>query len=107
MTEGEGLAQSEGASGKLIDQRLGNVRRQVQGRVFMQPPCLLKLHQHTRTMNKNAVVVTCMIKQPLKIKTAHNQSPGVSVTDVCPYFINIYTDYEPFRIPLAIFILHV
>lgn len=44
VTEGEGLAQSEGASGKLIDQRLGNVRRQVQGRVFMQASRLLKLH---------------------------------------------------------------
>lgn len=44
VTEREGLAQSEGASGKLIDQRLGNVRRQVQGRVFMQLSFLLKVY---------------------------------------------------------------
>lgn len=48
MTEGEGLAQSEGASGKLIDQRPGNVKRQVPGRdfsfFFMQASRLLNLH---------------------------------------------------------------
>ena len=33
VTEGEGLALSEGACGELIDQRPGNVRWQVQGRV--------------------------------------------------------------------------
>lgn len=55
MTDGEGLAQSEGASGKLIDQRPGNVRRQVRGRGFMQAPRLLYSFQAIITMNKNSL----------------------------------------------------
>lgn len=44
MTEREGLDQSEGASGKLIDQRRGNVRRRAPGRGFMHASRLLQLH---------------------------------------------------------------
>lgn len=55
MTEGEGLTRREGAGGKLIDQRRGNVRRQVRDRVFMQASRLLKLHLTAITVNKNAL----------------------------------------------------
>lgn len=41
------------------------------------------------------------LKHRFKIKTGHNQGPGVLVTD---YFINIYTDYEPLRVAWAIFV---
>lgn len=58
MTESKGLAQSEGVSGKLIDQRLGKVRQQVQGRGFMQPSCLLKLNL-TGSYCEGYVCVSC------------------------------------------------
>lgn len=57
MTEGEGLAQSEGASGKLIDQRRGNVRRQVRGRVFLQASRLLKLSFSTGQLKTQSVML--------------------------------------------------
>lgn len=69
MTEVEGLTRREGASGKLIDQRRGNVRRQVRDRVFMQASRLLKLHLTAITVNKNALCA-CRATKTLRANQA-------------------------------------
>lgn len=73
VTEREGLAQSEGASGKLIDQTLGNVRRQVQGRVFMQPSRLLRLYL-TGGCNEEECALCFLYIKKKKKKSSRKQS---------------------------------